>query len=95
MLQQVGSIEKIQTGYTELDYGKRPHIMVTVKRNPSYVAPPKKTKVKEPETPERLKSDKLEKKMKKVLKEGGHLTYSAPHAKSAVQNICFLRAHLL
>lgn len=66
----VASVEKIQTGYTELEYGKRAHIMITVKRNPSYVAPAKGGG-KEPECPERLKTDKLEKKMKKVLKEGG------------------------
>jgi hypothetical protein len=66
----VATIEKIATGYTELEYGKRAHIMITVKRNPSYVAPVKGGG-KEPECPERLKSDKLEKKMKKVLKEGG------------------------
>lgn len=68
---KVGTIEKIQTGYTDLDYGKRPHIMVTVKRSPDYVAPVRKGNSKEPECPERLKGDKLEKKMKKVLKEGG------------------------
>jgi len=69
---KVGTIEKIQTGYTDLDYGKRPHIMVTVKRNPDYVAPVRKGGAgKEPECPERLKTDKLEKKMKKVMKEGG------------------------
>lgn len=66
----VASVTKIQTGYTELEYGKRAHIMITVKRNPAYVAPVKGGG-KEPECPERLKSDKLEKKMKKVLKEGG------------------------
>lgn len=68
---KVGKIEKIQTGYTDLDYGKRPHIMVTVRRDPDYVAPPRKAGAKEPEMPERLKEDKLEKKMKKVIKEGG------------------------
>lgn len=66
----VASVEKIQTGYTELEYGKRAHIMITVKRNPNYVAPVKGGG-KEPECPERLKTDKLEKKMKKVMKEGG------------------------
>lgn len=66
----VGTIEKIQTGYTELDFGRRPHIMVTMKRNPDYVAPPKKGSFP-PDCPERLKGEKLEKKMKKVLKEGG------------------------
>lgn len=66
----VATVEKIQTGYTELEYGKRAHIMITVKRNPAYVAPVKGGG-KEPECPERLKTDKLEKKMKKVLKEGG------------------------
>lgn len=65
----VGTVEKIQTGYTELDFGRRPHIMVTVKRNPAYVAPVKGGK--EPACPDRLNEPKLEKKMKKVLKEGG------------------------
>jgi len=68
---KVGTIEKIQTGYTDLDYGKRPHIMVTVRRDPNYVAPVRKSQGKEPETPESLKTEKMEKKMKKVLKEGG------------------------
>merc|ERR1711879_821042 len=36
---KVGTISKIQTGYTELEYGKRAHIMVTVSRNPDYVKP--------------------------------------------------------
>jgi len=66
----VATVEKIQTGYTELEYGKRAHIMVTLKRNPSYVAPVR-AGGSAPECPERLKTDKLEKKMKKVMKEGG------------------------
>jgi len=67
--ENVATVEKVATGYTELEYGKRAHIMVTLKRNPAFV--PKATGGKAPETPERLKGDKLEKKMKKVIKEGG------------------------
>jgi len=75
---KVATVEKVATGYTELEYGKRAHIMVTVRRNPDYVAPPKEERPakgkgsgKAPECPDRLKTDKLEKKMKKVFKEGG------------------------
>jgi len=74
----VGAIVGVYTKYTELDFGKRPQICITVKRNPDYVVPEsaKKgrggaAKLQEPPTPERLKTDKMEKKMKKVLKEGG------------------------
>lgn len=66
----VASVIKVATGYTELEYGKRAHIMVTLKRNPAYVAPVRGGG-KEPDCPERLNDAKLEKKMKKVLKEGG------------------------
>ncbi|CAD7927620.1 unnamed protein product [Amoebophrya sp. A120] len=69
---KVASLTKVETAYTQLDYGKRPHLLLSVKRNPDYVAPKKTGKTIEPPAcPERLTTDKLEKKMKKVLKEGG------------------------
>lgn len=67
----VGKVSKIQTLYAEMDFGKRPQIMVTVDRNPDYVAPVKVEKGKAPAMPDRLNDEKLDKKMKKVVKEGG------------------------
>jgi len=69
----VGKQAKVETCYTKMEFGSRPHLLITVKRNPDYVHPVKKggAKLVEPPCPERLTSDKLDKKMKKVLKEGG------------------------
>lgn len=34
---EVGKISKIETAYTELEFGKRPQLLVTITRNPKYV----------------------------------------------------------
>ncbi|CAD7936096.1 unnamed protein product [Amoebophrya sp. A25] len=67
----VGSVVKIETHYAQLNSGKRAQVQITVKRNPKYVAPVKVSSMVIPPCPERLTTDKLEKKMKKVIKEGG------------------------
>ncbi|CAD7927950.1 unnamed protein product [Amoebophrya sp. A25] len=70
----VATLTKTQTGYAKIDYGSRPQLLVTVKRSPDYVRPEPKGKkgaLQTPPCPERLQTEKLEKKMKKVLKEGG------------------------
>jgi len=69
---KVAEAVKIETKYAEIDRSKRPQILVTLKRNPDYVPPPKKekpSKVVVPPMPERLEGEKMEKKMKKVMKE--------------------------
>ncbi|CAD7972105.1 unnamed protein product [Amoebophrya sp. A120] len=71
---KVGTQVKVETHYTGLEKAHKPQILVTLKRNPEYVPPPPKpkgAKVVVPPMPERLSEEKLEKKMKKVLKEGG------------------------
>jgi len=70
---EAGSVIKISTHYAVLDNGKRAQVQIRLKKNPSFVYVPPKPKgaMVIPPCPERLTTDKLEKKMKKVLKEGG------------------------
>lgn len=78
----IATILKTETAFVTLEYGRMPHIQCTLKRNPAYVPPPKPESSSKdesaraqyadgPATPARLLDEKMEKKMKKVIKEGG------------------------